>query len=87
MTQVRLQDSDGVWLPGQVKGKLALQDKGVLKLALVDVQQGDGILLETPSGKVMLIDAGREPDCSAGIWPRASAGRMSWKRSLWRRSW
>lgn len=58
VTRIRIQDADGEWKRGQVKGKLAVQDKGVLKFTLVDVQQGDGIVLETPSGKVMLIDGG-----------------------------
>ncbi len=58
VTRVRVQDADGTWMPGQVKGKLAVQNMGVLKFTLVDVQQGDGMVLETPSGKVMIIDGG-----------------------------
>ncbi len=58
VTQIRIQDADGTWKPGQVEGKLAVQDMGVLKFTLVDVQQGDGIVLETPGGKVMIIDGG-----------------------------
>lgn len=37
---------------------LDLRDKGVFKLSMVDVQQGDGMVLETPSGKIVLIDGG-----------------------------
>jgi hypothetical protein len=58
VTRVRVQDYDGAWLAGTVHGKLEVQDLGVLKLTLVDVQQGDGMVLETPNGQVVLIDGG-----------------------------
>ncbi len=45
------------WL-GEVKGKLRTLEKGVLKFSMVDVQQGDGMVLETPEGKIILIDGG-----------------------------
>jgi beta-lactamase superfamily II metal-dependent hydrolase len=48
----------GAWF---VKGALALRAAeavGVLRLSMVDVQQGDGLVLETPSGKIMLVDGG-----------------------------
>ena len=35
-----------------------LMDKGVLKFSMVDVQQGDGLVLETPDEEVVLIDGG-----------------------------
>lgn len=35
-----------------------LRDTGVLKFSAVDVQQGDGMVLETPAGKTVLIDGG-----------------------------
>ena len=35
-----------------------LMNKGVLKFSMVDVQQGDGLVFETPEGKVVLIDGG-----------------------------
>jgi len=37
---------------------LRLLDNGILKLSMVDVQQGDGLVLESPSGKIVLIDGG-----------------------------
>ena len=43
---------------GFVKGKLPLRDTGLLKFTMVDVQQGDGMVFETPSGKVVLVDGG-----------------------------
>jgi beta-lactamase superfamily II metal-dependent hydrolase len=51
-------DGNGEWF---VKGTLALRPAGapgVLRLSMVDVQQGDGLVLETPSGKIMLVDGG-----------------------------
>jgi beta-lactamase superfamily II metal-dependent hydrolase len=35
-----------------------LRDEGVLWVSLVDVQQGDGMILETPEGKIVFIDGG-----------------------------
>lgn len=35
-----------------------LMDDGVFSFSMVDVQQGDGLVMETPSGKIVLIDGG-----------------------------
>src|SRR5687767_4980663 len=35
---------------------IARNDNKVLKINFVDVQQGDGCVIESPSGKVMLVD-------------------------------
>jgi beta-lactamase superfamily II metal-dependent hydrolase len=43
---------------GFIKGEPPLRPTGVLKLSMVDVQQGDGLVLETPAGKIVLIDGG-----------------------------
>lgn len=43
---------------GWIKGDPPLRERGVLKLSMVDVQQGDGLLLETPGGQIVLIDGG-----------------------------
>lgn len=37
---------------------LNLLDQGILKISMVDVQQGDGLVMESPSGKIVLIDGG-----------------------------
>jgi len=34
------------------------KDNAVLKVNFVDVQQGDGAVIETPDGKIILIDGG-----------------------------
>lgn len=58
-TRVRVHGYFGGPFEGTVKGRdLPVRDKGVLKFSMVDVQQGDGLVLETPEGKVMLIDGG-----------------------------
>lgn len=43
---------------GFVKGTPPVRPTGVLSFSLVDVQQGDGMILQTPSGKVVFIDGG-----------------------------
>ncbi|HKY08030.1 MAG TPA: hypothetical protein VJQ55_07310, partial [Candidatus Binatia bacterium] len=51
-------------LEGTVKGKpFRSRDKGVLKFSMVDVQQGDGMILETPpdenhNTRLVFIDGG-----------------------------
>jgi beta-lactamase superfamily II metal-dependent hydrolase len=44
-------------IPGQVK-TADLSDESLLEIYVIDVGQGDGILLKTPEGKWHLIDAG-----------------------------
>jgi beta-lactamase superfamily II metal-dependent hydrolase len=41
-----------------VKGALALREEPLLRLSMIDVQQGDGLILETPGGKLVFIDGG-----------------------------
>lgn len=65
-----LDDSDPEWTKiraltvfdgtatGFVRGRPPLREQGVLKLSMVDVQQGDGLVLETPNGQIVLIDGG-----------------------------
>ncbi|MEI2298512.1 ComEC/Rec2 family competence protein [Ensifer sp. MJa1] len=43
---------------GFIKTETRLRDTGLLRLSMVDVQQGDGLILETPAGKVVFIDGG-----------------------------
>lgn len=45
---------------GYVKGKLQFRSSPLLKIAYVDVGQGDAALIETPDEKRILIDAGEE---------------------------
>jgi beta-lactamase superfamily II metal-dependent hydrolase len=43
---------------GWVRGRLPVRERGILRLSMVDVQQGDGLILETPGGRVVFIDGG-----------------------------
>lgn len=49
---------DGAAISGYVKGEVPVRNTPILKASMIDVQQGDGMVLETPSGKVILIDGG-----------------------------
>lgn len=62
-----------------VKGAPALRPAGaagVLRLSMVDVQQGDGLVLETPSGKIMLVDGGDNK-----LFARHVAARYAYRRA------
>ncbi|SDA59424.1 MBL fold metallo-hydrolase [Sinorhizobium sp. NFACC03] len=43
---------------GFIRAETRLRDTGLPRLSMVDVQQGDGLILETPEGKVIFIDGG-----------------------------
>ena len=57
-TQIRVLSYSGGPFDGFVKGKLKVRDKGVLMFSMVDVRQGDGMVIETPEGKIVFIDGG-----------------------------
>ncbi len=40
------------------KPELALSETGMFKFSMVDVQQGDGMVIESPSGTIVLVDGG-----------------------------
>jgi beta-lactamase superfamily II metal-dependent hydrolase len=42
----------------RVKGALKTRKKPILRLSMIDVQQGDGLILDTPAGKLITIDGG-----------------------------
>jgi beta-lactamase superfamily II metal-dependent hydrolase len=52
------------------------QEKGVLKLRVVDVGQGDGAILESPDGKLVLLDGGEKDEFLRYVH-RAFAYRMA----------
>ena len=70
--KVELLETDGDWqklrllsiFDGKAEGwarnkpKLKFRDDGILKFSMVDVQQGDGMIFELPSGKIVIIDSG-----------------------------
>jgi hypothetical protein len=57
-TRVRVAGRGGGSVEGTVRGNLPTQPEGVLQFSMVDVQQGDGMVLQTPRGQVMFIDGG-----------------------------
>jgi ribonuclease BN (tRNA processing enzyme) len=57
-TRVKVRGADGDWTAGAVSPSATFRNGGILKLSMVDVQQGDGLILETPKGNVVFIDGG-----------------------------
>ena len=57
-TRVRVLGHMGDSFEGLITGTPKTQPESVLKFSMVDVPQGDGMVLETPQGKVILIDGG-----------------------------
>lgn len=43
---------------GFIDSRTELVKSGILRLSTVDVEQGDGLILETPDGNVIFIDGG-----------------------------
>lgn len=56
--RVEMQGPGGAPIQGFVDAKTNLRKSALLRLSMIDVQQGDGLILETPSGKVVFIDGG-----------------------------
>lgn len=57
-TQIRVLDRGLKPLVGSVAGRLPTQDRPPLQFMMVDVQQGDGMIMITPEGKKIFIDGG-----------------------------
>jgi beta-lactamase superfamily II metal-dependent hydrolase len=55
---VKVHGLKGVVDEGFIAKAAKLRSTPILRLSMVDVQQGDGLILDTPSGKVIFIDAG-----------------------------
>jgi len=56
--EVEIVGKRGVVDRGFIDGATRFRPDGLVRLSMVDVQQGDGLILETPSGKVIFIDGG-----------------------------
>ena len=63
------------------KSPLPLREKPVLRFSMVDVQQGDGLLFETPGGRIILVDGGDNQLFARHLAARY-AGTTSSKRLL-----
>jgi hypothetical protein len=57
-TRIKVHSRTGRSWEGLARGKLKTQKKGVLQFSMIDVQQGDGMVFETPEGKVIFVDGG-----------------------------
>ena len=55
---------------------IPVRDTGILKMSMVDVQQGDGIIMETPGGKIIFIDGGDNK-----LFARHAAARFRYYQS------
>ncbi len=55
---VRVLGVKGAFDQGWISAKARLRSKALLRLSMIDVQQGDGMIVETPGGKVIFIDGG-----------------------------
>jgi beta-lactamase superfamily II metal-dependent hydrolase len=56
--RIRVLGINGVLDEGLVSSKTRFRDDALLRLSMIDVQQGDGLILETPGGKTIFIDGG-----------------------------
>ena len=56
--RVRVIGVNGPVDEGRISTKAVLGDQSLMKMSMIDVQQGDGMIIETPGGKVILIDGG-----------------------------
>lgn len=55
---VRVVGLKGAVDEGHISSRAKLRQQGVLRLSMVDVQQGDGLILDTPGNKIVFIDGG-----------------------------
>lgn len=60
-------------------------DRGVLELTAIDVGQGESLLLATPAGRTLLLDAGGLPVWRTGDPPRLDIGEDVVAPYLWAR--
>ena len=57
-TEVRVLERGESPIDGTVAGRLPTQENALLQFMMVDVQQGDGMIMITPAGKKIFIDGG-----------------------------
>jgi beta-lactamase superfamily II metal-dependent hydrolase len=56
--RVRVKGLNGTIASGRIAKKCKFRAERLLRLSMIDVQQGDGLILETPGDKVIFIDGG-----------------------------
>ena len=58
-TRIRVKGFGGSTIvEGRIKKTAKFRNEPLLRLSMIDVQQGDGLILETPGGKAIFIDGG-----------------------------
>lgn len=57
-TSFRVLDRGAKKFKASVKGRMPTEAKSVFQFSMVDVQQGDGMVVKTPAGKIVFIDGG-----------------------------
>jgi beta-lactamase superfamily II metal-dependent hydrolase len=70
--RVATRDREGNLILGFISADAKLRKKSVLRFSMIDVQQGDGMIIETPEGKVIFIDGGDNK-----LFARHAAARYS----------
>ena len=70
--KVKMHGLKGVVDEGLISNKTKLRATGLLRLSMVDVQQGDGLIFDTPKGRVVFIDGGENQ-----LFARHAAARYS----------
>ncbi|MFV2064722.1 MAG: MBL fold metallo-hydrolase [Chloroflexota bacterium] len=75
-TEVRVVNYFDGTATGFIEGTPDLRDDGIVRFSMVDVQQGDGLILETPSGKIISIDGGDNK-----LFARHAAARFRYRQS------
>lgn len=61
---------------GYIKGKPKTMKKSTLKMSMVDVQQGDGMVIQTPEDKIIIVDGGHNV-----LFARHFTARFRYKKS------
>lgn len=56
--RVRMRGQNGEIWDGFISDQVKLRKTPLLLMSMIDVQQGDGMIVETPSGQTLLIDGG-----------------------------
>lgn len=56
--RIRVMGHSGPIDEGRIARGARFRDDALLRLSMIDVQQGDGLILETPGGKTIFIDGG-----------------------------
>lgn len=57
-TRIKVKGLNGTIVEGRIKKSAKFRNDPLLRLSMIDVQQGDGLILETPGGKTIFIDGG-----------------------------